>query len=166
MRSARCPTRSSSGSSAQCRSSNPRTTGCASARLTAHSCAAQAISCPRRVPDTVSRTPAARPRRSATASLEHASRSFSNASSGESSGEIPAAAWTISASGRYARPSPNGSERPVRTVVRSRPAKNSRASLLLPIPGSPKIVTSCARRSRTARAYAFSRSSSSSSRPT
>ena len=68
MRSARCSTRSSSGSSAQCTSSNPSTSGCASARFVAHSCAAQAISCPRRSPETLSSTPDARPSRSATAS--------------------------------------------------------------------------------------------------
>ena len=44
IRSARCSTRSRRGSSAQWRSSKPSTSGCASARLTAHSCAAQAIS--------------------------------------------------------------------------------------------------------------------------
>ena len=97
--SARCSMRSRSGSSAQWTSSKPSTSGCASASDVAHSCAAQAISCPRRLPETVSSTPEASPSKSATASLEQASLSFSNASSGESSGEIPAASWTISASG-------------------------------------------------------------------
>ena len=166
IRSARCSIRSSSGSSAQWTSSKPSTSGCASAKLVAHSCAAQAISRPRRLPETLSSTPDASPSRSATASLVHASRSFSIASSGESSSEIPAAACTISASGRYAMPSPNGAHRPVRTLVRSSPAKNSCASRLLPIPGSPKIVTSCARRSRTTRAKTLPSRSSSSSRPT
>ena len=100
IRSARCSIRSSSGSSAQWTSSKPSTSGCASAKLVAHSCAAQAISRPRRLPETLSSTPDASPSRSATASLVHASRSFSIASSGESSSEIPAAACTISASGR------------------------------------------------------------------
>ena len=54
---------------------------------------------PASAPETVSSTPEASPSKSATASLEQASLSFSNASSGESSGEIPAASWTISASG-------------------------------------------------------------------
>ena len=50
--------------------------------------------------------------------------------------------------------------------MRSRPAKNSCASRLFPIPGSPKIVTSCARRSRTTRVKTLPSRSSSSSRPT
>ena len=88
-------------------------------------------------PETLSSTPDARPSRSATASLVHASRSFSIASSGESSSEIPAAACTISASGRYAMPSPNGMQRPGQDA---RPLEAGEELLREPALADPRVA--------------------------
>ena len=116
---ARCSISSSSGSSAQWMSSKISTSGCGWAIRSAHSRAAQAISCWLRSPETASSTPDARPSRSATASAGQESRSFSSATSSGSSSAMPAAALTISASGQYVTPSPYGSARPRRTVALS-----------------------------------------------
>ena len=72
-------------------SSKTSTSGCAAASCSAHSRAAQAISCWLRSPSTASSTPAARPSRSATTSSSQETSSFSCASSTGSSSEIPAA---------------------------------------------------------------------------
>ena len=134
-RSARCSSSSSSGSSAQWMSSKTRTSGCASASSAAHSRAAQAISCWLRSVSTASSTPAARPRRSATASSPQQARSFSTASCTGSSSVMPAATLTISASGQYVIPSPYGSERPVRIVARLDPRHELAREAALADPG-------------------------------
>ena len=135
--SERCSISSSSGSSAQWMSSKPSTTGWVSASFSTNARAAQAISCGERSPSSASRTPDARPSRSATASSSQWAFSFSNASSIGSSSEIPATVLTISASGQYVMPSPYGRQRPTSTVEPSRPSTNSRANRLLPTPASP-----------------------------
>ncbi len=135
--SATCSMRSRSGASAQWMSSKSRISGCTSAIPCMTSRAAHAISCGLRSPSSASISPAASPRTSATASSAQHSRSFSNASSSGSSSEMPAAAFTISPSGQYVTPSPYGSARPMSTLARSTPSRNSRASRLFPTPASP-----------------------------
>ena len=163
---ARCSITFNSGSSAQWMSSKTSTSGCIPESCSAHARAAQRSSSRERSRSLAPSRPAAVASRSAIASLSQHARSLSNASATGSSSVIPADCFTISASAQYVTPSPNGRQRPRRIVARSMPSTNSCTSRLLPIPGSPKTVARCARRSRVAREYALRRSSSSSSRPT
>ena len=138
-RSRRCSISSSSGSSAQWMSSKTRISGCASASSVGPLArrpgdlllAALAL-------DRLEHAGRRAPSRSATASSPHWARSFSTASWTGSSSVMPAATLTISASGQYVTPSPYGQRSGRRGSSRPRrPSRNSRASRLLPTPGSP-----------------------------
>ena len=141
--SARAPSRRCARSG---RAAAPRPSGCprrGGRAAERRRCPASPRARPRRSPAGCARPrappsgPRRGPRTSATASSAQHSRSFSNASSSGSSSEMPAAAFTISPSGQYVTPSPYGSARPMRTLARSTPSRNSRASRLFPTPASP-----------------------------
>ena len=79
----------------------------------------------------------------------------------------PISWYTICARGQKVTSSSNGLERPARTFVPSpRPATNSSVSRLLPIPGSPRSVTRCARSRLADRSKMSFRSASSRRRST
>ncbi len=104
------------------------------------------------------------------ATCSTAARSLRSISSAESDSRIPACAFTISASAQKLTPSPYGSERPWRHVVKSGSSSTDRKSSEtrrdLPMPGTPTRVTSCSRLRERARLSASRRMPSSCSRPT
>ena len=152
MRSARCSTRSSSGSSAQWTSSNPSTSGCASARFVAHSCAAQAISCPRRLARDAVEHAGREPQQVGDRVARARLRELLERLVGRVVGGDPGRRLHHLGE-REVREALAEGQRAAREDGRPLEAREElRASRLLPIPGSPKIVTSCARRSRTTRA--------------
>ena len=125
--STRCSTKSRSRSSAQCRSSNTRTSGRSSA-IASRKRRQAANDSSRRSPahaPSISRPASGRSWRSIHAAsaassmnLATACRSFSPACSGASDSRIPACAFTISPSAQKVTPSPYGGERPCRQKTR------------------------------------------------
>ena len=128
--------RSRSGSSAQCTSSKPSTSGCALGERRRPLLRGPGDLLPASAP-TVSSTPEASPSRSATASLEH-SLSFSNASSGSPRARSPLRPGP-------SRPAVCGRallrrEASAREHGRALEPREELADRLFPMPGSPKIV--------------------------
>ncbi len=152
--SSNCSMKSSSATSAQCRSSKTSTSGARPASSSMNRLHAANASTCRSPPSSwwVSSPTRGRSSRSiqsatagSSAGLTTARRSLALAVSASSEWRIPASAFTISASAQKVTPSPYGSERPLRYAIcsgsASRRARNSATSRLLPIPGSPTRVT-------------------------
>ena len=154
IRSIKPSRKSSSASSAQCRSSTTNTTGLLAAAASrnirqpandsSNPPASPLVSTPMSGPSCRRAQTASTPV-SPTASIASSSLALVVAASSDS--RIPACCLRISATGQNATPSPYESTRPSRQAVSSGAAstwaRNSSTRRLLPIPGTPTIVTSC-----------------------
>ena len=163
-RSRSSSTKSSRAASAQWRSSKTSTRGRLSASASRN--CRQAVNVARRRSDAVASSPprpTSRPRciaiRCASAGSSRTRRTaaanFRSTFAGGSLAKIPASPLTISPSAQKPTPSPYGSERPWRQVTRSSLRATASCSCEtsrdLPMPGTPRIVTSCGDRSDAAR---------------